>query len=378
MLINRHEIAVDSSETALDNQLDLTAHVSTGPVRHTVVAGFEAVRETSDPVRYNFTNLRQTSLLQPNYKDPFTGLPVISTRVNTTAVSLAGYLLDDIKFGRHWELTGGFRFDRFDADYRQTVAPVGSFSRVDHLSSWRGALVYKPNGKGSIYFASGVSFNPSAESLSLASNTADLPPEKNLSYEAGTKWDLLSSRLSLRAAVFRTEKTNAREPDPNNPAFNVLAGKQRVDGVEWQATGRITDRWQLMAGYAYLHGRVTASQYYPQAVGAQLANVPANSFNFWNSYEFPWRHISLGAGGQFVDSRTASSTAPLDPITHQVKQVPGYWVFNAMGRYPLTERISLQANVYNVANRYYYDQLHPAHIVPGPGRSALIGINYMF
>ena len=212
----------------------------------------------------------------------------------------------------------------------------------------------------------------------MPAGNANFPPEKNLTYEVGTKWDLLSSKLSIRSAIFRTDKTNAREPDPDNPTLNVLAGNQRVNGFEVDTTGRITDRWQLLLGYAYLDGKVVSSNYYPLSVGAQLANVPANTFNFWNTYKLPWHHMDLGGGGQFVDSRTASSTVPLDPITGLVKQVPSYWVFNAMARYPLSDRLDLQANVYNIANRFYYDQLHPAHIVPGAGRSALIGLNFRF
>ncbi len=46
--------------------------------------------------------------------------------------------------------------------------------------------------------------------------------------------------------------------------------------------------------------------------------------------------------------------------------------------HPLTEHIDLQVNAYNLANRYYYDQLHPGHIVLGAGRSALIGIKFKF
>src|SRR5271154_4967099 len=83
-------------------------------------------------------------------------------------------------------------------------------------------------------------------------------------------------------------------------------------------------------------------------------------------------------GTNFVDSRTASSTVPLDPVTGLVKEVPGYWVFNAMVKRKLTEHLDLQVNVNNIANRYYYDQLHPAHIVLGPGRSALIGLKFKF
>ena len=37
-----------------------------------------------------------------------------------------------------------------------------------------------------------------------------------------------------------------------------------------------------------------------------------------------------------------------------MKQVPGYWVFNAMLRRPVTERLELQANVNNLLNRFYH------------------------
>jgi catecholate siderophore receptor len=58
--------------------------------------------------------------------------------------------------------------------------------------------------------------------------------------------------------------------------------------------------------------------------------------------------------------------------------VPGYWVFNAMAKHRLTEHADLQVNVNNIANRYYYDEPHPAHIVLGPGRSELIGLKFKF
>jgi catecholate siderophore receptor len=61
-----------------------------------------------------------------------------------------------------------------------------------------------------------------------------------------------------------------------------------------------------------------------------------------------------------------------------MKQVPGYWVFNAMLRRPLTERLELQANVNNLLNRYYIDLPHPSHLIPGEGASALIGVNFKF
>jgi catecholate siderophore receptor len=136
-------------------------------------------------------------------------------------------------------------------------------------------------------------------------------------------------------------------------------------------------RWEMLASYAYLDGKLVSSSYYPAAIGAQLANVPRNTFNIWNDVRLPAR-FEGGIGANYVSSRTASSTAPFDPTTGLVKQVPGYWVFNAMLKRRLTEHIDLQVNAINLANRYYYDELHPAHIVLGPGRSALVGINFRF
>jgi catecholate siderophore receptor len=206
----------------------------------------------------------------------------------------------------------------------------------------------------------------------------DSEPEENKTYEVGTKWDFYTPANSLCALPpSALTKTNAREPSIADPTVNVLSGSQRVDGMQIEANGRLTSRWQIFSGYAYLDSKVVKSTAFPLSVGAQLANVPRNAFTLWSSYELPWK-LELGSGSQFMDSRTASSTVPTDPFTGLVKQVPGYWVFNAMAKYPLSEHIDLQANVYNLANKYYYDELHPGHIVLGPGRSALIGLNFKF
>ena len=308
---------------------------------------------------------------------PFTGVSSVRSAVQATALGVAAYALDTVQIGEKLIFTGGIRWDRFDTDYKQTFGTIASFRRIDQKPTWRAAVVYKPVQAGSVYFSYGTSFNPSAESLSLSASNADLPPETNRTYEVGTKWDLSRNRLSLRAALFRTIKDNAREPDPNNSLLNVLAGTQRVNGIQLEARGRVMSRWEILTGYAHLDAKVVSSNFYPDAIGARLANVPENTFNIWNQFRLPW-HFETGLGGNYVSSRTASSTAPLDPATGLLKELPGYWVFSAMAKHPINDHIDLQANVYNLANRYYYDQLHPGHIVLGAGRSALIGIRFKF
>jgi catecholate siderophore receptor len=375
--VDRNQITVDSTETFLQNQFDVTGRFATGAVRHTLVTGLELSRETSDPTRTTFTGVPNTSLLTPDPSQAFAGTPTVSSRVEASAVSVGVYALDTVNLGERIDVTGGARWDRFDANVRQSVGVPTAFARVDSQVSWRGALVYKPAASGSVYLDYGTSFNPSAESLALTAATASLPPESNRTTELGTKWDLSSGRLSLRAAVFQTEKLNAREPDPNNSLLNVLSGTQRVNGFEAETNGRLTDRWRLMASYARLDSSLAKSIAFPAAVGSQLANVPKNGASLWTTIGLPW-HLEIGGGGQYVGRRTASSTAPLDPTTGLLKALPGYWVANAMAKRTLGARANLQLNILNLTNEYYFDQLHPGHIVPGQGRAALVGLNFKY
>jgi catecholate siderophore receptor len=235
--------------------------------------------------------------------------------------------------------------------------------------------VYKPIENSSIYFDYGTSFNPSAESLTqitsgrgLGIGNADLAPEKNRTFEVGSKWDVLNNTLSLTGAVFRLEKENARVPDPNNAGFNILAGEQRVDGFDVGLLGQLTQDWKITAGYAYLDGKVTKSAAGAAPVGSKLPNTPEHSFSLFTEYRLGGG-FEIGGGTQYVSTRLAQNTAPL-------KAVPGYWIFDAMVKYDISERMSLQLNVTNLFDKYYYDALHNFHVVPGAGRTALLTLNY--
>ena len=224
-----------------------------------MVAGAEGGRETSSPYRQRFdlTTVPTTNLLHPDTSQPFAGIVPGTgiTDTHVTAISAGAYALDTVNLLPKLDLTAGVRVDRFDATVDQSlpVTPDSPFKRVDVMPSWRGALVFKPVAGGSIYFDYGTSFNPSAETLALSVATQNAPPEQSRTFEVGTKWDLFARKLSLRAAAFRTDKTNARETV--NATTVVLSGSQRVSGVQIQANGYITSRWELLASYAYLDGK---------------------------------------------------------------------------------------------------------------------------
>ena len=130
------------------------------------------------------------------------------------------------------------------------------------MPSYRGALVYKPRVNGSVYLAYGTSFNPSAESLNFIVNArgfgisnAFLAPEENETFEVGTKWNILNEQLSLTAAVFRLEKTNARVPilDAGLQLSRRRAARRRL-----RFPADRTSHRELAAhrGYTYLDSKI--------------------------------------------------------------------------------------------------------------------------
>ena len=92
------------------------------------------------------------------------------------------------------------------------------------LPNFNLGLTLKPLPNGSVYVAYATSSNPvgaefdgtSAQYGGLAPALNGNPnqifgPEKNKAIEIGTKWELFDRRLLVTAALFQTEKENARE-----------------------------------------------------------------------------------------------------------------------------------------------------------------------
>jgi len=311
------------------------------------------------------------NLADPHPSDDYAGVKSITSNTKAKAHTVAAYAVDTLSLNDQWDITAGLRYDWVRSDYDQTVGAESHFNRIDRMPSYRAGIVYKPAKNGSIYFSHGTSFNPSIEQLALSAATATVDPESEV-YELGTKWDLLDKKLGVSAAVFHDVKTNARTPDPIDPLSTVLQGEQVVDGLELSATGNLTDKWQVYSGYALLMSDVSESNTANEE-GHQLANVPKHTFNLFTTYDVTnkWQ---VGAGTNMVSERKARATP--DANTGVVAEVPGYTTYDAMTKYNITDSVSIQLNVYNITNKEYFDQLHPGHLIPGAGRTALLSTSF--
>jgi catecholate siderophore receptor len=298
-------------------------------------------------------------------------LPVTKTH------TFAAYVDDDINIGEHWNIVAALRFDHFGARFDQPLGTPSSFSHLDNVFSPRAAITYKPDERSSIYFSYGTSFNPSAEDLALSASNQALPPEKDHTYEVGGKIQVLNDMLSLSAAAFDTTMENARITDPLFPSLQALAGTEKVRGIEVGAQGRITEHWEVIAGYTFLDP--TAVGLVAKGVRGPIPNTSKHQGNLWTTYDFD-NSLKVGAGINVIGTRFAGTDTLVDPGHVIVAKAPGFVTFDAMAGYSLTETLSLQVNVYNLFDqRYlansYFTRPNENHTVPGAGRTAMFTAN---
>ena len=367
--IRRQLQSRDLTNDIVAQQNHLTAHFETGSLAHAFIAGTELSREKGKNYARTGPEAPAADLFHPDPNAPYSGtISRTGAYTESTADTAALYVSDTVKLSEQWEVTGGLRWDRFDVDYKSVVedGTATPFERTDEMLSWKAGIVNKIRPNGSLYLSAGTSFNPSSEGttgLSLSASTADLKPEKSKGYELGTKWDFPQSRLSMNAAVFQTEKTNAKTPgiNPADPP-TVLEGVQRIRGVELGVTGNLTDRWSAFFGYTYLNSRIVKSNTAIER-GSDLANAPEHSGSLWATYRMG-RGFEIGGGVRYTGDRLNSTTTR--------RLAPGYTLFDATAAYVINERLTLRMNVNNLAGERYIDRVGGGHFIPGAGRSVAL------
>lgn len=384
------------------DQLALTGKFNTGAIKHKFNVGAEYSDQKSDKGSYTTTypgytgtttggfnsdckinDAWCTSLTNPNSKEEWLGSAVANRNTTTTTTKVTSvYLLDNIEFNPQWLLDLGVRWDKFDTE-QVTNATGAKLENNKDFFTYQAGLTYKPMKNGSIYASYATSANPVGVdggdgSEAIGQAYMDLKPEEARTYEVGTKWDLFNDRLNLTAAVFRTEKQNTRIQLDAGTYTN--GGESKVDGVELSATGKITDKWDITAGYSYLDSEMTnpgpscnraGTCTYPNpAKGKQLPNVPKNSATLWTTYQV-LPQLTVGAGALGMDKVYGDAA--------NTKYVSGYVRYDAMARYNVNKNVDLQLNVNNLSDKRYFTKAYASHYATeAEGRNAVLSINFKY
>ncbi|MDD1530226.1 TonB-dependent siderophore receptor [Bradyrhizobium sp. WBOS7] len=364
------------------NQNEATFKLDTGGVKHTAVFGVEYSNENISIDRYAglaselsgsaFTSngaVTGVNLYAPQYTYIPFGIPSLMgnpTRygVNTTSV----YVMDTANWQDTVIVNGGVRYD----GYSQSASNNGPqyVKQSSDLVNYNVGLVYKPMSIGSIYGAYATSANPFGSELDAtgteyggvpANSTILLGPERNKAIELGTKWELADRHLLVTGALFQTTKDNARE---TVNGLLTSGAAYRIQGIDIEAEGKITDRWSIFGGLVLMQSKVTQSGV-ASNLGLQLANIAHQSFSMLTKYKFDdgWE-----LGGQAVyRSKVYGGT-----FAANTNELPSYWRFDAFVEKKIDKNWTMKFYAQNLTNKLYYDSFYRSavpFVAVAPGRA---------
>ncbi|MBD9357147.1 TonB-dependent receptor [Methylomonas albis] len=363
------------------NQTDFVYKKPLFGFNNTLMFGSEFGWEEYDYKSKNSTGVSRVSIFNPRLTASVTGLAydfsgTLDTSRLTQAQTYAGYVLDQFEINPEWKLLAGTRYDVFEAQQTDRIGTADFNSSVDQWSP-RGGIVWQPSKAQSYYFSYGKSFNPSAESLSLSANNANLPPEQNHNYEIGGKWELFDGKLSATAALFRLEKTNARTTSPLDANLQILAGEQSTDGFEAGLAGELLPKWDVSLTYAYLDSKISKSTstatgsvsgLVKSFEGMTAVNVPEHSGVAWSTYHLT-DNWEVGGGVYYASHRYA------DSVNEAV--LPGYARLDAVVAYH-QKHYDVQLNVFNLTDTVYYESGQTNSALPGTPVSGQLTVSFKY
>lgn len=378
----------DQENKILTNVTTLTSQFDTGTLSHTLVTGLEVTTERQTTWGVNgLGTLPAANIYNPNPNDA----PTTPVNVRRTGAYNEGeidtqslYLFDTVKLGERWIFNGGVRVDHFRGDYSvvaltNNVLTSTRFKVGDNLVNGKLSALYKPTANSSVYAMVASSKQPPGGNFTVSgsANSAQNPiyePQKTVTTELGGKLDLLKAKLSLSAALFRTEVENEVEQDPADLQY-YQTGEKRVQGVELGATGELAPHWLLSAGYLYMDTSVERGRNVTAAGENSLTYTPKQSFTAWTSYDLPWG-LRIGGGARFSDKLARGTDGAIGTPAY----TESYWVFDAMVGYKVNKNFDLRLNVYNIGDEKYVASINKSgyRYTPGTPRSASLTANLRF
>ncbi|MBY0507174.1 MAG: TonB-dependent receptor [Bryobacteraceae bacterium] len=359
----------------------LTANGYQRVARNNLTFGFEAVRQ--DWVgRYG--TARETSrggpvppldLLTPVYGLPANYFisPASYVQQNVVANRQGYFLQDQIEITPRFQVMLGGRVERFTDTGSAAGIPLRA--QVAALTGRAGA-VYRLLPKLSAFASISNSFNraPSLAQTPLANGPHD--PERGRQVEAGVKSELQQGRILMTASWFRIDKRNVLRLDPafgprgDNFSAVFPIGQVRNQGLELDATGRITRDLSIIVNYAFLDSDILADRFTPSAVGKALPNAARHAGGLFLRYDWRRTGSSFHAGSEMRGRR-------YEPYAAFPAAGYGLWDFAFFQR--LGKKLELRVQLDNAFDKLYAaSSLFAARAgnLPGAPRTFTMGLHF--
>lgn len=349
----------DTEATVDSGTLYLAGRLDTGPLRHRLVIGADALaRDTVSDER--FTNEAGTfDLLDPAYveRDP-SAYALVPRTYGGRLDAHAGFIQDQISWGA-WDFMAGLRYTRFtdrtigapEETHDSLVPRLGAVYRLSPGASLYGTWVRGFEAQFGYSTAEGGPFGPTRSELR----------------EIGYKQLAFDGRLLLTASLYQLTNDDLviYANDASNPELYRQVGQERARGFELEALGRLGPRLQLIANYTLNDAEITRDAD-PALVGRIKENAPRHAGTLSARYDLPWG-LGFGAGVTFVDERATFERA---------LRLPSYTLLNAAVYY---SRGGLQVSL---QGRNLTDETHWSggynfgRVFPGDPRTLTLSVRY--
>jgi catecholate siderophore receptor len=361
----------DTQRKNLFNQTDLTWRRRTGSVDHLLLTGMELGRQETDNFRataYFSTVGAATTAISVPVTAPTTTLPLQFRQSATDADNhgiaavAAVYVQDQVALSPQVHAVVGVRYDDFDVEFRNNRTSTAFVSR-DRTLSPRLGLIYKPLPPVSIYGSYSLAFQPRAgEQLSSLSLTnQSLEPETFRNYEAGVKWDVAGS--SITVAVYDLER-----PIPTTRRHRSSLTASEHAASSWASRG---SRPPTGASSARTHIRTAKSRARYRPPRLPVRSSPTCRRIHGRCGTNMTRRVGLGLGLIYRgDIFTATDNAVV-MSSYLRADAAAFWTF--------TPNLGAQLNVENLFGERYYVFAHSNNnITPGSPRAVRLGLTTRF
>jgi len=361
-------------ETDTDNfviQSDLNTTFTAWGMQHELLTGVEYLKE--DSKRWGLQNLGTAT-------NPVFRPGSVSGTPNTySGDSYSLFVQDTVEFVRNWKAMVGVRRDEIRADYVSVAGTTRTAFDGDFGEwSFRTGLSWQPDAAQHYYLSWSDTFSPTADLYQLSGSAS--PPERGEVVELGAKWLLLDGDLALRTAFYSAEKTWERSTDLDSPQYAILTRKRRTNGMELEVAGRITDKWEVFGGVAFMSAENL--ELVPGANRNFLyqtpRNTPEQTANLWTTYKLfdGWK---VGGGFEAKSERYGYQPAATGTTAFNPNTAPAYIVWNAMVAYE-QPKYNVKLNAQNLFDKLYYDAIYDngGFVYVGQERRFILSAEYKF
>ncbi|RAU38522.1 TonB-dependent siderophore receptor [Pseudomonas sp. RIT411] len=346
--------------------------------RHELLVGID--HEENSQYRgktYRNTNTRRNiNINAPVYGNlaPPSDLSPTQSNQDSDLDSTSLYFKDNWHLNDRWILVLGGRYQQFDQYAAQGLAPhVVNLDKRDHAVTPLAGLVFKATDDLSLYGNYSRSFVPNTTVDDLGTT---FDPEEGRSFEVGAKYDLAPG-LNLNVALYDIEKKNVvTTRTERGLTIGEAAGKVGSRGVEVDLTGRLAERWDVVATYAYDHTEVLDD---PSNEGNRLTQAPKHSGSLYLTHHLlvpsnlgGWH---LGGGARYVGERAGDAANSFYMSSYTVADAFLRWDLPVTGY-----QTRLQLNVDNLFDKQYYPSSanSPLQVAVGEPRTARLSATVSF